>query len=200
MMLDFGLKATWLAFLVVGAVVRGVYVRRYGRPTIADDLNTGLDKLLLLLSGLGMQIIPLVYLLTGWLDFADYGLPPAPSFALGAMGALIFALGVWLLWRSHAELGRNFSPTLQIVEDHVLVTSGVFSRIRHPMYTAHLLWGIAQMLLLQNWIAGPAFLVVQIPLYLRRIPAEERMMLEQFGDEYREYMGRTGRLFPRLER
>jgi protein-S-isoprenylcysteine O-methyltransferase Ste14 len=200
MMLDFGSKATWLAFLVVGAVIRGIYVRRYGRPTIADDLNTGLDKLLLLLSGLGMQIIPLVYLLTGWLDFADYGLPVAASLVLGVMGALLFALGVWLLWRSHAELGRNFSPSLQIVEDHVLVTRGVFRRIRHPMYTAHLLWGIAQMLLLQNWIAGPAFLVVQIPLYLRRIPAEERMMLEQFGEEYRQYMGRTGRLFPRLGR
>ncbi len=199
-MLDFGLKGTWLAFLVVGAVVRGLYVRRYGKPTIADDLNTRLDKLLLLLSGLGMQIIPIVYLLTGWLDFVDYGLSGAASLALGVIGALIFALGVWLLWRSHAELGRNFSPSLQIVEDHVLITDGVFRRIRHPMYTAHLLWGIAQMLLLQNWIAGPAFLVVQLPLYVRRIPAEERMMLEQFGDEYRQYMGRTGRLFPRFGR
>jgi len=199
-MLDVGLKATWFAFVVVGAVIRGVYVRRHGRPTIADDLNTGLDKLLLLLSGVGMQLIPIVYLLFGWLDFADYGLPRAASLVLGVVGALVFAVGVWLLWRSHAELGRNFSPTLQIVEDHVLVTDGVFRRIRHPMYSAHLLWAIAQMLLLQNWIAGPAFLVVQIPLYLRRIPAEERMMLEQFGDEYRQYMGRTGGLFPRLGR
>jgi len=200
MMLDFGLKATWFAFLVVGAVIRGVYVRRHGKPTIADDLNTGLDKLLLLLSGVGMQIIPSVYLLTGWLDFADYGLPVAASLAFGVIGALVFAAGVWLLWRSHAELGRNFSPTLQIVEDHVLITDGVFRRIRHPMYSAHLLWAIAQVLLLQNWIAGPAFLVVQVPLYLRRIAAEERMMPEQFRDQYREYMGRTGRLFPRLGR
>jgi len=199
-MLDFGLKATWFAFVVVGAVIRGVYVKRHGKPTISDDLNTGLDKLLLLLSGVGMQLIPIAYLLFGWLDFVDYGLPTAVSLALGAVGALIFAAGVWLLWRSHAELGRNFSPTLQVVEDHALVTDGVFRRIRHPMYSAHLLWAIAQMLLLQNWIAGPAFLVVQVPLYLRRIPAEERMMLGQFGEEYREYMGRTGRLFPRFRR
>ena len=199
-MLDFGLKATWFAFVVVGAVIRGVYVRRHGKPRITDDLNTGLDKLLLLLSGVGMQIIPIVYLLTGWLDFVDYGLPRAASLALGVVGAPVFAAGVWLLWRSHAELGRNFAPTLQIVEDHALVTDGVFRRIRHPMYSAHLLWAIAQMLLLQNWIAGPAFLVMQIPFYLRRIPAEERMMLQQFGDEYREYMGRTGRLFPRFRR
>jgi protein-S-isoprenylcysteine O-methyltransferase Ste14 len=197
-MLDIGLKVTWLVFVIVGAVIRGVYVRRHGKPTIADDLNTGLDKALLLLSGVGMQLIPIVYLLFGWLDFADYGLPAAASLALGVVGALVFAVGVWLLWRSHAELGRNFAPTLQIVEDHSLVTDGVFRRIRHPMYTAHLLWAIAQVLLLQNWIAGPAFLVVQIPLYLRRIPTEERMMLEEFGDEYREYMKRTGGLFPRF--
>ncbi len=199
-MLHLALQITWLALLIVGAVVRGVYTRRYGKPRIADDLNTGLDKVLLLLSGVGMQLIPIVYLLTGWLDFADYGLPTAASLALGVVGAPVFAVGIWLLWRSHADLGRNFAPTLQTVEDHALVTDGVFRRIRHPMYVAHLLWAIGQMLLLQNWIAGPAFLVVQIPLYLRRIPAEERMMLEQFGDEYREYMNRTGGLFPRFGR
>jgi protein-S-isoprenylcysteine O-methyltransferase Ste14 len=197
-MLHLALQITWLALLIVGAVVRGVYTRRHGKPRIADDLNTGLDKVLLLLAGVGMQLIPIVYLLTGWLDFADYGLPTAASLALGVVGAPVFAVGIWLLWRSHADLGRNFAPTLQIVEDHALVTDGVFRRIRHPMYVAHLLWAIGQMLLLQNWIAGPAFLVVQIPLHLRRIPAEERMMLEQFGDEYREYMNRTGRLMPRL--
>jgi protein-S-isoprenylcysteine O-methyltransferase Ste14 len=197
-MLHLGLQITWLALLIVGAVVRGVFVRRYGRPRISDDLNTGVDKVLLLLSGVGMQLIPIVYLLTGWLDFADYGLPAAASLALGVVGALVFAVGIWLLWRSHADLGRNFAPTLQIVEDHTLVTDGVFRRVRHPMYLAHLLWAIGQVLLLQNWIAGPAFLVVQIPLYLRRIPAEERMMLEEFGDEYREYMKRTGGLFPRF--
>ncbi len=197
-MLHLGLQTTWLTLLIVGAVIRGVYVRRYGKPRISDDLNTGLDKALLLLSGVGMQLIPIVYLLTGWVDFADYGLPAAASVALGVVGALLFAVGIWLLWRSHADLGRNFAPTLQIVENHSLVTDGVFRRIRHPMYAAHLLWAIGQMLLLQNWIAGPAFLVVQIPLYLRRIPAEERMMLEQFGDEYLEYMKRTGRLIPRL--
>jgi len=184
-MLHLALQITWLALLIVGAVVRGVYTRRHGKPRIADDLNTGLDKVLLLLAGVGMQLIPIVYLLTGWLDFADYGLPTAASLALGVVGAPVFAVGIWLLWRSHADLGRNFAPTLQIVEDHALVTDGVFRRIRHPMYAAHFLW-------------APAFLVVQIPLYLRRIPTEERMMLEQFGDEYREYMKRTGRLIPRL--
>ncbi len=87
---------------------------------------------------------------------------------------------------------------MEIREEHTLVTRGIYKYMRHPMYSAHFLWAIAQALLLQNWIAGPAFLVTSVPLYLFRVPVEERMMLERFGEEYRLYMNRTGRMFPRL--
>jgi protein-S-isoprenylcysteine O-methyltransferase Ste14 len=59
------------------------------------------------------------------------------------------------------------------------------------------LWAVAQPLLLHNWIAGFGLILLFIPLYLIRVPREERMMLEHFGDEYRDYMRRTGRIFPR---
>jgi protein-S-isoprenylcysteine O-methyltransferase Ste14 len=68
------------------------------------------------------------------------------------------------------------------------------------MYSAHWLWGIAQALLIHNWIAGLASLVIFLPLYLLRVSREEQMMLEQFGEEYRLYMRRTGRIIPRLLR
>jgi len=64
------------------------------------------------------------------------------------------------------------------------------------MYAAHLLWAIAQGLLLENWLAGWAFLVISVPFYLLRVPKEEKMMLEQFGQEYRQYISRTGRIIP----
>jgi protein-S-isoprenylcysteine O-methyltransferase Ste14 len=66
------------------------------------------------------------------------------------------------------------------------------------MYASHVLWAIAQALLIQNWIAGLASLVVFLPLYLLRVPHEEDMMLKQFGDQYRAYMDRTGGVIPRL--
>lgn len=81
---------------------------------------------------------------------------------------------------------------------HALVTQGIYRHMRHPIYAAQWLWGIAQPLLLQNWIAGLAGLVSFLPVYLYRVPREEQMMLEHFGEEYRSYMGRTGRIIPRL--
>ena len=53
-------------------------------------------------------------------------------------------------------------------------------------------------LLLQNWIVGPAFLVTFVPFYLLRVPSEERMMLDVFGDQYRDYRKRTGRILPKF--
>lgn len=70
--------------------------------------------------------------------------------------------------------------------------------VRHPMYSAFWLWALAQALLLPNWIAGPAGLVGFGTLFFLRIGREERLMEETFGDDYRRYVARTGRIVPRL--
>lgn len=184
----------YFVFVVLASIVRVVYTRHYRKMARAKDRRMTADALLTALPALGMFILPVIYVLTSWLDFADYHLP----MWAGWIGVAIFAVAVWLLWRSHAELARNFSPRVELFEGHSLVTQGVFRHIRHPIYSAHLLWGIAQVFLLQNWIAGLSMLVTFLPGYLYRVRVEEQMMIEHFGDEYREYMGRTGRLFPRL--
>ena len=195
-MLDSIFEVVWIIGFIAGSIIRGVGVHRSQYKRDKESRFTGLERLLLLLTSLGMFFIPLLYLLTPWLDFADYHLPPWAGWA----GAVVFALGLWLLWRSHADLGRNFSPMLEIMDGHSLVTQGVFRYIRHPMYAAHGLWAIAQALLLQNGIAGLAMLATFMPLYIQRVPREEQMMLEHFGEEYRLYMNRTGRVIPRIWR
>jgi protein-S-isoprenylcysteine O-methyltransferase Ste14 len=147
---------------------------------------------------LGMLFVPAVHALTPWLDRADYRLSPRAERWTGGIGAVVLAVAVWLFWRSHADLGRNWSPSLQLHEGHELVTGGVYRWIRHPMYASQWVWGVAQVLLLRNRISGPAGLVLFAPLYLSRVPREEQMMLERFGEAYRAYMSRTGRVFPRL--
>lgn len=156
------------------------------------------ERPLLVLMFVGMFFIPLVYTFTSRLDGADYRLPREARESAGGVGTIILAMAVWLFWRSHADLGRNWSPSLELREGHELVTEGVYRSVRHPMYASMWLWGVAQALLLQNWIAGWASLVMFMPLYLLRVPREERMMLDEFGEEYRAYMDGTGRVIPRL--
>ena len=186
-------EVIFLAGFVAGSVVRKIYTAGSRGVKAEKKCGSSLDIILVGTAGAGMAV-PLLYLFTSWLDFANYALPGW----CGWVGTVVYAGAIFMLWRSHADLGRNFSATLRITGQHSLITSGVYRYIRHPMYTAHLLWAIAQGLLLANWIAGWAFLVLSIPLYMIRIPKEEQMMLEHFGEEYRSYMNRSGRLIPRI--
>lgn len=202
-MLEDVFDLVYLIGFVAASLIRAYWLKRTphwwrNRGSIADDRERKEDRPLMLLTTLGMIVVPFLYLFTTRLDFADYSLPPTASLMAGSLGAALFLQALLLLWRSHADLADSFSPGLQIKKDHGLVTTGVYENIRHPMYAAHLLWAVAQLLLLKNWIAGPAFLVASIPLYVARIPREEEMMLDQFGDEYRRYAERTGRVIPRF--
>ena len=183
----------YVAGFVIGSVIRKVYTCGYRRGETRTRHRSVVDAALVALTAAGLFVLPLVYLFTGWLDVADF---PLPAW-MGWGGTAVFAAALWLLWRSHADLGPNWSAELRIRCEHTLVTGGVYRRIRHPMYAAHWLWGIAQALLLGNWIAGPSLLVTFLPLYLLRVGREERMMREAFGEEYRRYMRRTGRVIPR---
>ena len=188
-------KLVYFIELVVITMARRAALRRTRRLSAAVKHNSFLDRLLLYLSSFA-NLMPLVYVFTSRLDFANYNLPAW----IGWLGALIFAGSGALIWKTHKDLGRNWTPSLDFRDGYYLVTDGIFQYLRHPMYTAHLLWGLAQMLMLHNWIAGFAYLVVIIPRTLVRIRNEERIMLEKFGDEYRLYMEKSGGLFPKLGR
>ena len=183
----------FLVGFVVGTIIRSIYTIPYRHSkAIKEDRSTS-DTILLAFAGVGL-FLPLIYLFTPWLDFADYNLPNW----FGWIGTVAFTCAIVLLWRSHVDLSHNWSATLRIQPEHTLVTRGVYRYIRHPMYTAHLLWAIAQGLLLANWLAGWIFFVTSLPLYLYRMPKEEQLLIDQFGDEYRQYITHTGGMFPRL--
>jgi protein-S-isoprenylcysteine O-methyltransferase Ste14 len=194
------LKATYFLGLLAQISIRAPHERRHRQTRVDVDRADGLERALIGVLFLGVLFVPLAYALTPWLDRADYRLPPAAERRLGGAGAVILLLALWLFWRSHADLGSNWSPSLQLRDEHALVTGGVYQHVRHPMYASQWLWSIAQALLLQNRIAGPAGAASFLPLYALRVPREERMMLERFGDEYRAYMRRTGRVVPGLRR
>ena len=180
--------------LLVYLVIRAVFQRRVvGTPTAATR-STGADRWLVFLVVFGQVVLPGVYLFSPWLNFANHD---APRF-LVVLGAFIWGAGLWLFWRSHADLGNNWSVSLEVRSSHQLITHGVYSVIRHPMYAAFLLFGIAQALLLPNWVAGFSALAAVALLCIVRVPREESMMCEFFGEQYRQYMRRTGGIAPRI--
>jgi len=101
-----------------------------------------------------------------------------------------------LLWTHHA-LGKNWSGTLEIKEEHTLVTSGPYRWVRHPMYTTFFVSGLASLLVSANGVIGGGWLGQAIVAALR-VGDEEALMIEEYGDQYRAYMQRTGRFLPRI--
>lgn len=187
------LSWTWLVLFVAISVVRKAHERRAGRRSSLRDTPV-IEAALMVAWGIAAGVAPLVYMFTDRLAFADYPMP----WPLGALGAALFLGAIWLLHRSHADLGAAWHPTVEPGAGQGLVTHGVFRRIRHPMYTAHLVWGVAQILLIPNLVGGALALPLILLVLLFRIPREERAMIAEFGDAYRAYMAQTGRVFPPL--
>jgi protein-S-isoprenylcysteine O-methyltransferase Ste14 len=180
--------------LVIEMIIRVPLNQKRKQEKMSEQRYTDQEKILLGLLSLGGFFVPIIYAATNWLDFANYTLP----IWAGWLGILLIAGAVFIFWRAHADLGINWSPTLEIREKHELITRGIYGIVRHPMYASQWLLAIAQPLLLQNWIAGFLNLLVFIPFYFLRVKAEEQMMLDSFGAEYKEYMKTTGGVLPRL--
>ena len=186
--------AIYFAAIVIETAIRAPLNKKRKQEKMSERRFTSQEKTLLGLLFLGMMLVPILYAAADWLDFADYTLPDWA----GWLGVGLIAGAIFVFWRAHADLGLNWSPTLEIREKHELITRGVYGLIRHPMYASQWLWVIAQPLLLHNWVAGFSNLLVFIPFYFLRVKAEEKLMLEQFGDGYRSYMKKVGGVLPKF--
>jgi len=186
-------KAVVIAASIFLIVIRAPHGQRSRSIRVAKNGKGPLEVVVLSFAMLGF-FVPLIWVATPAFSFAEYPLYLVPF----TLGVACYALGLWLFHRSHADLGTNWSITLQIREGHRLVTQGVYRRIRHPMYTSLFLYSLGQMLVLPNWFAGPSYLVTFGVLFALRLQHEERMMVEEFGGEYTKYMSRTKRIIPWL--
>jgi len=182
----------WFAGLVGWYVIRHPFARRARKIKVKASFYDRQESFLLALASLGLFVIPAVYVLTGFP--ASLNRPFVPGVAW--FGPMAQCAALWLFRRSHVDLGRNWSISLEVRDRHALVKDGVYRLIRHPMYSSFFLLGLAQIFLLPNWFAGGAGVVGAGILYAFRVKREEQMMLELFGEEYRAYMSDTKRLIP----
>jgi len=128
-----------------------------------------------------------------WMQALDFKIPVGLRWLGFAIGVVSIALLAW----TEVELGRQFSPQLQLRQEHQLITTGPYARIRHPHYTSINGFGLALALVTANWFFAAFFILCLFGLWFR-VPKEEQMMLDQFGEEYKVYMQRTGKFFPRV--
>jgi protein-S-isoprenylcysteine O-methyltransferase Ste14 len=190
------IDGVFIAMFVLCFIIRAPLEVRNRKIGTVESRKGAMERFCLLLVFTGSTTMPLLYLLTPWFRFADYDV----ALSQGVLGTGFAVVGVALFWKSHHDLGRQFSPTLELKEAHRLVSDGIYSRIRHPMYTALFAIAAAQLLLIGNAVVAPAFLLTFGLLYVARIDHEEAMMLAHFGGAYADYQARTNRLLPSFRR
>ena len=174
------------------------YFRRKADRDSGEKISRNVDGTAMLtlikLGGLLLWLSPLLYLINPrWLAWSKIGLPEWARW-LGVGIGLLCVLGIYWLFNS---IGSGITPTSATRKQHTLVTRGPYRWVRHPLYTVGASLFISFGMLADNWfIAGLGILT--FILMAIRTPKEEANLIEKFGDEYREYMKRTGRFFPKL--
>jgi protein-S-isoprenylcysteine O-methyltransferase Ste14 len=185
-------KATLILGIVAVVAIRAPFGRRSSQIKVIESKRGKLEIVLLSGMWLGSVIVPILWVATPLFSFADYPLNAAQY----AAGVVLFSLGLWLFYRSHTDLSTNWSVSLDIRENHELITSGVYRHLRHPMYSAILLQAVGLALLAPNWIVGSVYLCAFVLMFSLRVGPEEQMLQQQFGGRYETYMRNSHRLIP----
>lgn len=175
---------------------RGYYIRKHGKEenTLKKRAEGWVSKLAGILGLAGFVAILAYVIQPDWLSWATLSLP----LWLRWTGVGIALLGFALLQWAQNTLGKSWSDAPRMIREQSLVTSGPYQFIRHPIYAAFILILGSTLLVSANWFIGLTWIGMTALEIASRIGFEETLMLEYFGEQYREYMKRTGRLLPRL--
>ena len=176
---------------------RGYYVKNHSKPeeqTLKKREDGSASKIAGLLGLLGFITIVAYVAKPTWLGWAAL---PFPNW-LRWFGVAIALFGFGLLQWSQSTLGKNWSDTPRMMKTQTLITSGPYHYIRHPIYTAFILILGSTLFISANWLIGLAWIGMTLFEVVSRIFFEESLMIEYFGDEYHEYMKKTGQLLPKI--
>ncbi|MBS3795984.1 MAG: isoprenylcysteine carboxylmethyltransferase family protein, partial [Candidatus Thorarchaeota archaeon] len=130
------------------------------------------------------------------LDIIDRSYVALPVL-LRYIGIILGIISIGYVYWAHNTLRQNYSATLETSEEQEVVREGPYARVRHPIYSSHMLFNFGMVLVSETWLLLLP-LIIAMPFTYNRIFNEEKMMIEEFGEEYEEYMEETGRLFPKI--
>jgi protein-S-isoprenylcysteine O-methyltransferase Ste14 len=183
--------------IIVFAAHRGYYAKNHSQPedvTLKKRQEGIASKVSGVLAVIGFISVIAFVINPNWLALASLSF----SVWLRWVGIALALAGFALLQWAQVTLGNSWSDTPRMMKEQTLITSGPYQFIRHPIYTAFILILGSALLISANWLIGLAWLGMTVLEVASRVGFEEALMLEYFGDQYREYMKKTGRLLPRL--
>ncbi len=185
-----------IIFFILLAII-GVY-HRLQAAKLGDKISRQKEgvpiMILLRLFGVAMWLSLVVYMINPrWMAWAAISIP----MELRWFGVVLGAIAIPLLYWMFSSLGKNVTDTVVIRKTHQLITTGPYRFIRHPMYLFSFFYITGLCLISSNWFFGVTGVGALILLIIRT-PIEEAELINEFGDEYRAYMTRTGRFFPKL--
>lgn len=183
--------------LFTGISISG-YFRRKADQESGETISRKVDGTVMMnvikIGGLVLWLSPLVYLVNPhWMAWSKIGLPDWVRWVGVGIGVLCTASIYWLF----SSIGSGITPTSATRKEHKLITSGPYRWVRHPLYTTGSSMFVAFGMMADNWFIAALGMLAFIGM-ASRTPREEANLIEKFGDEYREYMKRTGRFIPRL--
>jgi len=176
---------------------RGYYVKTRTKPdaeTIKERQADTTSRVAGILGLIGFLSVVVYTAFPQWMEFASTSAPNQVRW----IGIGIATLGFGLLQWGQTVLGDSWSDTPRMMKGQSLITRGPYKFIRHPIYTAFILILGSLLLISANWLVGLSWLSMVIFEVTARMKSEEKLMIEFFGDSYRDYITRTGRLFPKL--
>ena len=187
-------EITFIVMAVTSLHIQAFFGNRFIKNNELGLVNEGERAIFRSINTAGLLTVPAISIATTWFDFANYT-APAP---MTIIGVALAGLGILGLFRSHIDLKKQWSPIVELQDQHELITKGIYRFARHPMYLSIFTITVAQIFLLNNWVAGPIGIIGFTLLYFSRINKEEEMLLDHFGQAYENYSQIVGRLMPKI--
>lgn len=179
------IQACWMIFLVVWALAALFTKRSVYREALAQRLGYSL----LLLAG-----CYLVFRGQRFHNPLSQRVIPANEIVIW-IGVLLCVMGLGFCIWARLTLGRNWSGTVTLKEGHELIQRGPYRIVRHPIYTGLLAMIVATAIVMGHSVGVLGVLLALVSLWIK-LSYEEKVMLQQFPVEYRDYQRRVKRLIP----
>lgn len=180
-------KWIWGAFGIFWLLAAFVQKRTVRRQSIGP--------LLLQIGVVLLLLVPLLVFSRGLEMLGRNFLPGVPG--VPPLGLLLVLIGLGFAVWARIVLGSNWSGTVAVKENHVLITRGPYAWVRHPIYSGFLLALLGTALVLEKfqWLLATG---LALPATWLKLRAEETFMRETFGEQYASYQQRVKALIPHV--